>query len=796
MTPRQWSEVDGILQSALELPDSEQDAWLARACANRPDVRREVESLLRAHRASEAFLEPPPATHEGRRIGPYLLLEEIGAGGMGTVYRARREDESFKQEVAVKLMRASLEIRPEAVRRFLEERQILAALAHPNIARLLDGGYTSERTPYIVMEYVAGTPITDYCARKGLDLKARLRLFLQLAAGVQFAHQHLVIHRDIKPANVLVTGEGTPKLLDFGIAKLLDPETAGPETTVRPLTPDYASPEQVRGTAMSTASDVYSLGVLLYELVAGQRPYKVAETPLDQAIETICVKDPVPPSTVAPNVPDDLDAIVMKAMRKEPESRYASVREFAEDIDRYLGFRPVLARQGSYRYVARKFVRRHRGGVATAAAACILLAASAALVIRESQVARYERDRAQRRFNEVRLLAHSVIFDLQDKIAALPGSTPVRKELIVNVIGYVDGLAKESAGDPALQRDLAEAYLQIGNIQGGGNENLGDPQGALASFQRAENIARALVAAQPSFASRKLLVETLRDVGRIYQQANDRAKAEAYRKEALALVRELQKQYPGNEDVRIMMANALFDMAALTMDARSLAYRLEALPIFEDLLRAKPADPSRQRNAALIHKFIAGYLLNADPDRALPYLQRAMALDEMRLANDPTHQGVKLDLSFDYSQFATYYAVQEDLPTAIGYERKTLALRRDLAASDPQDVWKQESLAWTLTSMAKLLIQSHAYRAALPYLDESKKISERLGISERGRMNGYALTLKYRGEAYQALGNAQAGCEQLWKARDLFRKLGYSRSDSVGRLLADLEDDLAPCARP
>ncbi len=187
-------------------------------------------------------------------------------------------------------------------------------------------------------------------------------MFLQLAAGVQFAHRHLVIHRDIKPANILVTGDGTPKLLDFGIAKLLDAETGSGETTIRQLTPDYASPEQVRGRAMSTVSDVYSLGVLLYELVAGRRPYKLADAPLDQAIETICIKDPPPPRTASKDVPEDLDAIVMKALRKEPESRYASVREFAEDIERYLGYRPVLARQGTYRYVARKFVRRHRAG--------------------------------------------------------------------------------------------------------------------------------------------------------------------------------------------------------------------------------------------------------------------------------------------------------------------------------------------------------------------------------------------------------------------------------------------------
>jgi non-specific serine/threonine protein kinase/serine/threonine-protein kinase len=792
MTPRQWIEVDEILKNVLELPESERYACIARECEGRPELRSEVESLLRAHRAAETFLEPATHTHEGRRIGPYLLMEEIGAGGMGTVYRAQREDENFKHEVAVKLMRASLEIRPEAVRRFLDERQILAAFAHPNIARLLDGGYTPEGTPYIVMEYVAGTPITDYCVRKELDLKARLRLFLQLAAGVQSAHQHLVIHRDIKPANILVTGDGIPKLLDFGIAKLIDPQAAAADTTVRPFTPDYASPEQVRGTAMSTASDVYSLGVLLYELVAGRRPYQLAGMPLEQAMETICLKDPAEPSTVSRDVPEDLDAIVMKALRKEPESRYASVREFGEDIDRYLDFRPVVARQGTYRYVARKFVRRHRAGVATAAAACVILAASAGLVIRESRVARFERDRAQRRFNEVRHLAHSVIFDLQDKIAALPGSTPVRKDLITSAIGYVDRLAKEAAGDPGLQQELAEAYMQIGEVQGGGNENLGDQQGALASFQKAEQIARVLVAAQPSFEARKLLVETLREVGQVYdRQINDRAKAEAYRSETLAMARDLQKQYPGNEDAKILMAKSLFDIAGLTVDSQSLGYQLEALPIFEELLRAKPSDATRQRNAALIHKYIAGYWLKVDSAQALPYLERAMELDEARVAKVPGNQGAKLDLSIDYSQFGEYYEIKQDLPAAIVYQRKTLAIRRDLAASDPKDVWKQGRLAYALTSTAGLLIETHDYRGALANLAESRRISERLGIADRRTVAGYARTLFSTGDAQRAIGNEQAACEQYSKARDLYRKVGQPGSDP--QTLAGLEKELASC---
>jgi eukaryotic-like serine/threonine-protein kinase len=485
------------------------------------------------------------------------------------------------------------------------------------------------------------------------------------------------------------------------------------------------------------------------------------------------------------DVPEDLDATVMKALRKEPESRYASVHEFAEDIDRYLGFRPVLARQGSYRYVARKFVRRHRAAVATAAAACIFLAASAAIVIRESQVARFERDRAQRRFNEVRRLAHSVIFDLQDRIAALPGSTPVRKELIANAIGYVDRLAQEASGDPGLQQELALAYMRIGDVQGGGNENLGDRRGALASYQKAEQIARALVAAQPSFGPRKLLVGALRGIGQVYKQSNDRARAEVYGKETLAIARELQKQNPGqnpgNDDVKILLANSLYDMAILTRGAQSLGYGLEALSISEESLRAKPSDPRRQRNAALIHKFIAAYWGGPDIDRALPYLQRALVLDQARLANDPGNQGAKLDVSFDYSQFGTYYETKKDMPTAIEYGRKTLAIRRDLAASDPQDVWKQERLADALTRTADLLIETGDYRAALVILDESRRISEHLGLSDQGGIDAYAGTLFSIGDANRGIGNERAACKRYSEARDFYRKLGPSNSSAPCR---------------
>jgi tetratricopeptide (TPR) repeat protein len=776
VTPQQWREVDAVLSAALDLPESEQDAFVARECAGRAELRVEVESLLRAHRAAGSFIEPlTRLTVEGQRIGPYRLAEQIGVGGMGTVYRAEREDEQFRQEVAIKLMGPGLEIRPEAVRRFLEERQILAGLAHPNIARLLDGGYTAQGTPYIVMEHVAGTPITAFCEQHGLDLRTRLQLFLDLAEGVQFAHQHLVIHRDIKPANVLVTDEGVPKLLDFGIAKLLDARADGTLTIARALTPDYASPEQIRGTVMTTASDVYSLGVLLYELVARQRPYRLGGQSLEKAIECVCTCDPPPPGTVCVGLPDDVDAIVLKAMRKEPARRYGSVRELADDIGRFLALRPVLARHGTLRYVGLKFVRRHRTALGVAATVAVLLGGSAAVVIRESHVVRQERNRAQRRFNEVRQLAHTVIFDLEDKIASLPGSTPVRKELIATAIGYVDRLANEAAGDPSLQIELARAYIHIGNVQGDPNEqNLGDTRGAMESYEKAERIARALVAATASFESRMLLIETIRATGAIYF-AGDPAKAKRSKDEALAIARDLERHYPNNEDAKRLLAFSLFDIALFEEASQSQAYRLEALPLFEALLKAKPADPSRQRNVALINKYIGGPLVGSEPDRAFPYFQRATELDEARLASKAGAADVKLDLSFDYSQIGTYYWNKEDLPKALEYFRKTVSMRRELAASDPQDVWKQDRLAWALTSTAEVQLASGESRDALANLDEAKRIGERLAFSDI-RMETLAYTFVEIGAARRKRGQREAACSAYARAHELYRRLS-----SIGR---------------
>ena len=306
MKAEQWPRIKEVLDQSIALDPSERGAYLDRACEGNVELRAEVESLLASHdEAGTAFLRKPvidlgrPAPERtGRRIGPYQLLEQIGEGGMGEVYRAVRADGQYTKEVAVKLVRGGFDS-ASIQERFRNERQILASLDHPNIARLLDGGTTEDRIPYLVMELIEGTPIDEYCDNHDLDITERLRLFTQVCAAVQFAHQRLVIHRDIKPSNILVTTEGIPKLLDFGIAKILDASSGSKTTMARPMTPEYASPEQIRGEPITTASDVYSLGVVLYRLLTGRSPYPSNTRAPHEFARAICEYEPLRPSTAA-----------------------------------------------------------------------------------------------------------------------------------------------------------------------------------------------------------------------------------------------------------------------------------------------------------------------------------------------------------------------------------------------------------------------------------------------------------------------------------------------------------------
>jgi tetratricopeptide (TPR) repeat protein/TolB-like protein len=404
LTAERWQRIKVVFQTAAELEPDQRAAYLHEACAGEAQLRQEVESLLAASGEAEDFIEEPalqqgaatlienlPDPMIGSRIGAYKVAGEVGRGGMGAVYRAIRDDDHFQQQVAIKIVKRGIDT-DFILRRFRSERQILAGLEHPNIACLLDGGATSDGLPYYVMEYIEGRPIDEYCNAQKLTTAQRLTLFVSVCSAVHFAHQKMVVHRDIKPGNILITRAGVPKLLDFGIAKILDPALAGgpgaptlTQTALRMMTPAYASPEQIRGGAVTPASDVYSLGVLLYELLTGRRPYELKGRAPHELAQVVCETEPEKPSTAVgrsdktrklrQSLEGDLDGIVLMAMRKDPLRRYGSAEAFAHDIQRHLDGLPVRARDDTPGYRLGKWIQRRKAS--TAAAAVILAMAGA-----------------------------------------------------------------------------------------------------------------------------------------------------------------------------------------------------------------------------------------------------------------------------------------------------------------------------------------------------------------------------------------------------------------------------------
>lgn len=524
-----WREVERLFAKAADLGPADRGALLDRECQDAA-VRREVERLLAHDSGSTGRIADPireatgmagvdgrpegiesegsdlegddPGTSVLERIGPYRIERELGRGGMGTVFLASRDDDQYRKQVAIKLVRAGVDS-DTLLRRFRAERQILASLEHSNIARLLDGGATEEGQSYLVMEHVDGEPIDTYCDRLHLDIDARLRIFRAVCAAVQHAHRNLIVHRDIKPANVLVTAEGEPKLVDFGIAKLLDAEAAAPTMTMaRMMTPEYASPEQVRGEVITTSSDIYSLGVLLYELLTGRRPYRLASRRIGEVARAIGEQEPERPSTAVTREPletdpggatttaeelcrvrgalprelrrrltGDLDDIVMMTLRKEPERRYASVADLSEDIRRHLEGLPVLARKDTWTYRAAKFARRNPWGVGAMAAILLLITGSSAVVWLQGLRIAGERDRAVAAEGEARTEAATAqrvtdflvgLFEYATPAEARGREIPVREVLDRGARRVREELAGEPEVQARLMATIAEVYASLG----------------------------------------------------------------------------------------------------------------------------------------------------------------------------------------------------------------------------------------------------------------------------------------------------------------------------------------------
>ena len=579
-----WRRVKAIAGGAWALPAPAREAFVESLSGNDAALKHEVLSLLDSMElAGDRFETPALASAGGERaarraigadrlpapgsrIGPWRISRELGHGGMGTVYLVERIDAEFSQRGALKVIRGLAD--DELLRRFRDERRILAGLEHPHITRLLDGGATPDGLPFVVMEYVEGVPIDAYCDERSLGVRDRIELFQKVCAAVQYAHHRLIIHRDIKAGNILVATDGTPKLLDFGIAKLVAPGGGGGATRLRAHTTESASPEQILGEPITVAADVYALGVLLYRLLSGASPY--GEAPNETAlVRAICEGATRPPSVAARSastpgrgrIEPDLDLIVLEALRREPERRYSSVEQFAADLSRYLAGRPVVAAADSWSYRTRKWFRRHLVLATVSGAALVGIVGGAGVAVYQAHVAREQRAIAARRFADVRKMANSFLFEFHDAIADLPGSLQARQLVVKRATEYLDELAGDAREDVALQRELATAHERLAAILGGGGvSHLGDLKGAEQRYLTALAIRERLAGrADSSLEDVDALAELQVQLARFFSLKGDLARAEQQAAAAVALLQ--LPRMTGLADVRVgHLATALHQL--------------------------------------------------------------------------------------------------------------------------------------------------------------------------------------------------------------------------------------------
>ena len=862
-----------LFLAVCDLSPEEREKAIDHECAGDPELRAEVESLLAHHDAPTAADQTVTdtrrndAAQQPRRIGPYRILHELGRGGMGVVYLGVRDDDQFTQHVAIKVLKRGMDT-DEILRRFKLERQLLAALNHQGIARLYDGGVTDDGLPYFAIEYVEGQPLDEYCDTRRLRIAERLELFRSVCAAVHYAHQNLVVHRDLKPSNILVTKDGVPKLLDFGIAKLISPQPilVGVDPTapeLRIMTPEYASPEQVRGNPITTASDVYSLGVLLYQLVTGHRPYRLPSRIQDEIERVICEVDPEKPSTAVSKIEEgaeegvtsdgstttitpeqvskvregrpkrlrrrlagDIDNIVLMAMRKEPQRRYASVEQFAEDIRHHLQGLPVLARRDTFGYRSIKFIRRHRVGVATAALIAVLLVGGITTTTMAKQDALTERDRAQRMFNEVRTLAHIFMFDFHDAIQKLDGSIPARQLLVESALEYLNRLAPEAGDDQDLQADLADGYDRVGDIRGGiRNPSVGKTGDALEIYKTALAIRQNLSAASRADVElqRKVAIshlkvgDMLRKRGRLPEaieeytsmlkipEAQDGSDSKTRRLMAIALDTlgkvELQEGKLGDAGAKYDRANKiLVELVAESPGDRTLerdlsvsclrvggllertgdhqgalAYYADAVDTRDRLLKVNLENSRARRDLAVAHYVTADALLLLErPQEAMEHIDHCLGVFEQRVKDNPESARARRDLALGHEILGQAKAMMGDPHAALESYRSFQTVAIALWESDRANTDNRGDVAQSHQRVAEALALKDDPAGAIRSYREALRIVSRLAEgkpTDVGLQEMKAEILSALGELFvetEALGEAM---ESLDSARSSYEKL-------------------------
>ncbi len=777
MTRQDFEQLEAIVYAALEVPAIDRADALMRLCSGHEHLLQEAQALVSLE-CKEGFLELPgaaaqtvfrAAAESGQILGAWHLERLIGRGGMGSVYLASRADGRFEGQAAVKVLDVGV---PGAAfeERFRREGDILARLIHPNIARLLDAGTTPEGLSYIVMEYVEGHACNDWCQKRSTSIAETVRLFLRICETVQFAHGHLIVHRDLKPSNIIVDVAGEPHLVDFGIARLLDGAVDdNTRTGFRAFSLNYASPEQLLGKPATTADDVYALGVLLYELLTGQPPYRLATMELPEILRFAESPTFAVPSTVEASLSADVDAVVLKAMAPERASRYETAENLAADLRRYLNGFPVRARRQGQWYAARKFVARNRAGVAAAGLATVLALGAAGAItwearearrfaaeaVRQRNTAETHRAMAERRgaeaiasaaaetaakeralrneataseekasalarFHQVRSLARFLVFDLEPAARSVPGATPLRKKMADEAVRYLDTLSGSMQGittDAELWQDIADAYAVLGSVQGDPSNafNLGDTQGALRSYQNAVGAAEAVLKLRPNDPEAKRRVaEGLLTLAGQFGAMRDSEGAGAATGNAIRLLAQLSEAAPNDERVLRTRARLAFFQKQFSVYTE----------LSERLLRMHPRDGSLQRYAALGHKYLAAEEIPLA--ERLRHAERALELDRANLQTKPGDPAARLDLTFDMSMMANIVSHTGDRQGAAKQYREVVAVRRELHDADPANARFTERLAAGLEFLGLELAATGELDKARDAFEEARRIGEAL----------------------------------------------------------------------
>jgi eukaryotic-like serine/threonine-protein kinase len=864
MTPERWQHVRGVLERALELAQSERPAFLDSACESDPSLRRDVETLLASDPGISADFLNSSALAEGLAMGTievesisplqagqvfaqrFQLIRELGEGGMGQVWLAQ-QTQPVQRQVALKLIKAGM-YDDALVQRFQSERQSLAIMDHPAIAKVFEAGATPQGQPYFVMEYVPGLPITEYCDQKKLSIRDRLELFIQACEGVQHAHQKAIIHRDLKPANILVVevdGKPVPRIIDFGLARPAVPRGAGASLFTQlghfVGTPGYMSPEQADPNVdIDTRTDVYSLGMILYVLLAGIAPFEAGRQqhqPLDELLRKLREDEFPRPSTkvradrdsladsarargieareLASLLRGDLDWITMKALEKDRARRYGTPSELAADIRRYLNNEPVVARPPSAAYRTGKFIKRNKPALAVAAVFGLVVMAGVAATLRETRIARVEQARAEQHFQSLRKLTDSLLFEFHDSIENLPGSTAARDLVVRRALEYLEQIESEVRDDPATLRDLAAGYERIGRIRAEeGHPHLGGTgsfKQANELYDKALAIREKLVAADPG--DPKLQFErlgTMLNLARIAEQFGDLDRALALQMQRLEIEQHLAANHD-SEELRYNIAASLIGIGEVNLwlgnYETALDYERRSLALNQALFDANPSSLKMLRGVWRSRAWTATVLrYDRKFAEGAAEARKALAISEELAARDPNNSEFQRFLIVDDQNLCeclAYAGIAAEVPKLC---QKAISVNEAMLKSDNRNVQASADLANSNMTMGLALYLIHSPSEALVFERRADAMYREVAVNEPDSESNaidHAVALIYAGRAEADLRLPDQARKDIEQAQTLVQQLvatsprhQYFRNtlDEAREALKALPRDTAPIA--